>query len=75
MIEFIKQFFKTIKTKIDDIPLKKEVGSITSHLRAIDEIQNKIAKQAYIIAEKDGFKDTPINYWIKAEEQVKRENS
>ena len=33
----------------------------------------KMEEVAYYLAEKDGFRDTPLSYWLEAEKQVRKE--
>ncbi len=47
----------------------KKVGtpvSVTTKISA-EERHSMIQKEAYFLAEKDGFKDDPVKYWLKAE--------
>jgi hypothetical protein len=38
-----------------------------------EELYNRIQFNAYLLAEKDGFKADPVHYWIQAERAVKAE--
>lgn len=38
-----------------------------------EELYNRIQFQAYLLAEKDGFKADPVHYWVQAERTVKAE--
>lgn len=76
MLEFIKQFFKPSDKVFDSFPKTDQTSTpIPPTLPPTNQLQDETAKIAYHMAELDGFKDSPINYWIKAEEQVKRNNS
>jgi hypothetical protein len=38
-----------------------------------EELYNRIQFNAYLLAEKDGFKADPVHYWIQAERAAKAE--
>jgi len=38
-----------------------------------EDLYNRIQFNAYLLAEKDGFKADPVHYWIQAERAVKAE--
>jgi hypothetical protein len=36
------------------------------------ELHKIISSQAYLLAEKDGFNGSPIDYWLAAEQEVRQ---
>ncbi len=72
MLEFLKQFFKPSDKVFDSFP---KTDQTTTDMPQTHQTQDETARVAYHMAEMDGFKNTPLHYWINAEEQIKRNNS
>jgi len=81
MFEFIKKIFIHKEDKVDfgstiDVPMppckptRKDCYCRTD----LQEVKyKKIEELAYYLAESDGFRDEPLSYWVKAEQQVRKE--
>jgi hypothetical protein len=54
--------------QVDD-SREKSLGSLLGVFYEL-EIHRVIELQAYLLAEKDGFKQSPLHYWLLAEKEV-----
>lgn len=54
--------------QVDD-SREKSLGSLLGVFYEL-EIHRVIELQAYLLAEKDGFKQSPLHYWLAAEKEV-----
>jgi hypothetical protein len=53
-------------------PAAREPSPVTQEISG-EELYNRIQFNAYLLAEKDGFKADPVHYWVQAERAVKAE--
>ena len=73
MFEFLKQFFKPTDKVFDSFPVTDQTTTpMPPTLPPSNQLQDETSRVAYHMAEMDGFKNTPMYYWINAEEEVKR---
>lgn len=54
-------------------PIAVEPAAAQKPAVSNEELYNRIQFNAYLLAEKDGFKADPVHYWIQAERAAKAE--
>ena len=65
---------KTAKSKSTAAPVRPFMHSGNTFDPAPHELElhKIIESQAYLLAEKDGFKGFPLDYWLAAEQEVRQ---